>query len=283
VSGALELGHELVEELVDLVHLVAAEGGLEPDPLDLLGSEGGQVVAAGGGGAVAEADQVLGGPFQEAADLAGAVAADDSGEGPRPDLLGREPAFGHAASPLWLWAVMRAAACTLTRSIGKREPAAHRRGSSGSQPAEEVRQVRRAAAILALVGLWAVLAAGCAGDGDDEGAAAATAAEASEATATTGTGGDRRGGGAGDGDTDDVRIVSFAFAPATVRAKVGQKVKWEHQDPGVTHTVAALDGSFRSGRLHEGDEFSHLFTRAGSFAYRCTLHASMRGTVKVSG
>ena len=141
--------------------------------------------------------------------------------------------------------------------------------------------MRRAATILALVGVWAVLAAGCAGDGGGEGAAAAPA---SEAAAPTGTGGDSgRDGGAGDADTDDVRIVSFAFVPRTVRAKVGQKVKWEHQDPGVTHTVVARDGSFRSGRLHEGDEFSHVFNRAGTFAYWCGLHASMRGTVKVSG
>lgn len=143
--------------------------------------------------------------------------------------------------------------------------------------------MRRAATILVLVGIWALLAAGCAGDGDDQGVAAAPATEAAETTSTTGSGGDRRAGGAGDADTDDVRILGFAFAPATVRAKVGQKVKWEHQDPGVTHTVVALDGSFRSGRLEEGDEFSHLFTRAGTFAYRCSLHANMRGRVKVGG
>jgi len=102
-GGAFELDHELVEELVDLVHLVAADGGLEADVLDLLGGQRGRVVGPGAGRAVVEAGQVLGGPFQETADLAGAVAADDSGEGPRPDLLGREPAFGHAGqSPLAL-------------------------------------------------------------------------------------------------------------------------------------------------------------------------------------
>jgi hypothetical protein len=98
VGGAFELDHELVEVLVDLVHLVAADGGLEAGLLDLLGGEGGPVVGAGGGGTVAEADEVAGDPFQQAADLARAVAAHDPGEGPRPDLLGREPAFGHAAS-----------------------------------------------------------------------------------------------------------------------------------------------------------------------------------------
>jgi hypothetical protein len=98
MGDAFELDHQLVEELVDLVHLVAADGGLEADLLDLPGGERRLVVGPGGGGAVPEAGEVGGGPFQQAADLAGAVAAHDPCEGPRPDLLGREPAFGHAAS-----------------------------------------------------------------------------------------------------------------------------------------------------------------------------------------
>src|SRR4030095_10624546 len=63
VGGAFELDHELVEELVDLVHLVAADGGLEAGLLDLLGGEGGPGVGAGGGGAVAGADEGARGAF----------------------------------------------------------------------------------------------------------------------------------------------------------------------------------------------------------------------------
>jgi hypothetical protein len=101
VGGPFQLDHELVEELVDLVHLVAAKGGLEPDLLDLLGGEGRLVAGAGGDRAVAQAGQVGGGPFQQLAHLTPPVPAHDPGEGPRPDLLGREPAFGHGArSPL---------------------------------------------------------------------------------------------------------------------------------------------------------------------------------------
>jgi plastocyanin len=138
--------------------------------------------------------------------------------------------------------------------------------------------VRRARSILVLVAVLAALVTGCAGgDGSDGGAAAAPAATAA-ASGTT-----EAGRGSGDADTDDVRIVDFAFAPRTVRAAVGQKVKWEHQDAGVTHSIVALDGGFRSGELKEGDEFSHLFQRAGTFAYRCGIHPDMRGAVKVSG
>jgi plastocyanin len=39
----------------------------------------------------------------------------------------------------------------------------------------------------------------------------------------------------------------------------------------------------RSGRLEEGDEFSHLFRTVGTFSYHCTIHPDMRGTVKVGG
>ena len=89
------------------------------------------------------------------------------------------------------------------------------------------------------------------------------------------------GGATGGGGA--VRIADFAFTPGTVKARVGQKVRWEHQDAGVTHTVTALDGSFSSGGLHEGEAFTHVFRRAGSFAYRCSIHPTMRGTVKVAG
>jgi plastocyanin len=141
---------------------------------------------------------------------------------------------------------------------------------------EEVPAVRRTRTILILVAAAALLAAGCAAGGgnEDKGEAAIAPAAASSTS---------QGSASGDADTDDVRIVDFGFAPGTVTAKVGQKVKWEHQDPGVTHTVTALDRSFRSGDLEEGDEFSHVFPTAGTFAYRCGIHPDMQGTVKVSG
>ena len=134
--------------------------------------------------------------------------------------------------------------------------------------------MRRTRTILILVAVAAVLAAGCAGGDEDKGEAAVAPAAASSTS---------RGSASGDADTDDVRIVDFAFVPRTVRAKVGQKVKWEHQDAGVTHTVTALDRAFRSGDLEEGEEFSHVFPAGGTFAYRCSIHPDMRGTVKVSG
>jgi plastocyanin len=137
--------------------------------------------------------------------------------------------------------------------------------------------VRRPRTILVVVAVVALLGAGCAG-GEGDGGEGDEAIAPAAASSTSG-----RGSAQGDADTDDVRIAGFAFAPKTVTAKVGQKVKWEHQDAGVTHKITALDGTFRSGDLQEGDEFSHVFRAAGSFAYRCAIHPDMRGTVRIAG
>ena len=76
-GGSFELGHDLVEEVVDLPHLVAAEGGLEAGLLDRFGGEGRLVVRALGGRAGAEAVQVVGSAFEETADIATLVPSDD--------------------------------------------------------------------------------------------------------------------------------------------------------------------------------------------------------------
>jgi plastocyanin len=160
--------------------------------------------------------------------------------------------------------------------------------------------VRHTRTILVLLAAGALLAAGCASDdGGQEapGAPAATAAPGTTASGGGATGGGGRGGYGRDygdqsattggdsasGASGGVRIAGFAFAPKTVSARVGQKVTWENQDPSTIHTVTALDGSFRSWQLKQGGEFSHVFRRAGTFAYRCSIHPSMRGTVKVAG
>jgi len=161
--------------------------------------------------------------------------------------------------------------------------------------------VRRTLMILALVAVGAVSPAGCAGGGADGGAAAGGPGSAAPTT-TEASGSGPAGGGAGrggygdrseptssrgtaatDADADDVRLQGFAFNPRTVSARTGQRIKWEHRDTGVTHTVTATGGEFRSGDLEEGDEFSQVFETAGTYAYRCSIHPDMRGTVRVGG
>jgi plastocyanin len=46
--------------------------------------------------------------------------------------------------------------------------------------------------------------------------------------------------------------------------------------------VTAVDGSFNSGVLTVGNEFTETFETPGSFDYFCAIHPEMRGTVTVT-
>ena len=78
----------------------------------------------------------------------------------------------------------------------------------------------------------------------------------------------------------DVTIANFAFSPKELTVKVGTTVKWTNQD-SATHNVIAADNSFKSGDLEQGDSFSFTFNTAGTYAYRCGFHASMKATITV--
>jgi plastocyanin len=77
-----------------------------------------------------------------------------------------------------------------------------------------------------------------------------------------------------------VSIANFAFAPASMTVAVGTTVTWTNTD-SAGHTVTADDGSFKSDKLGTGATFSQTFTKAGTFAYHCSIHSSMTGTITV--
>jgi plastocyanin len=83
------------------------------------------------------------------------------------------------------------------------------------------------------------------------------------------------------GDPGDT-ISDFRFAPATITIHVGDSITWTNNGP-TDHTATAKDGSFDTGTLKKGQSASHTFTRAGTFAYICSLHPFMHGTVVVLG
>jgi hypothetical protein len=77
-----------------------------------------------------------------------------------------------------------------------------------------------------------------------------------------------------------VTIVSRAYQPAALTIEAGQTVTWTNR--GFTpHTVTAVGGEFDSGRLNLGESFKVTFSTPGAFAYACTIHPSMKGTVTV--
>ena len=77
-----------------------------------------------------------------------------------------------------------------------------------------------------------------------------------------------------------VTISDFQFAPASVTIDVGDTVTWTNEGP-TPHSATADDRSFDTGIFEAGQSRSHTFDEAGTFAYFCTPHPNMRGTVTV--
>jgi plastocyanin len=69
------------------------------------------------------------------------------------------------------------------------------------------------------------------------------------------------------------------FTPGNLNVTVGSTVTWQNRD-SVAHTSTSDTGAWNS-TIAPGDSFSRTFTTAGSFAYHCTVHSGMTGTVIV--
>ena len=82
------------------------------------------------------------------------------------------------------------------------------------------------------------------------------------------------------GGSTPATIVDFAFQPASITVRAGTTVTWTNTG-GAPHTATADDGSFDSGSLSGGSTFSQPFTKAGTYAYHCAIHTSMKWTVVV--
>lgn len=79
-----------------------------------------------------------------------------------------------------------------------------------------------------------------------------------------------------------VTIDNFSFNPLELTVEPGTVVTWENRDD-IPHTVVDTGKAFRSRALDTGDRFSVTLAQAGDFAYFCSLHPHMTGTVKVRG
>ena len=77
-----------------------------------------------------------------------------------------------------------------------------------------------------------------------------------------------------------VSIVDFAFEPAAVTVAVGQDVAWTNTGQA-PHTVTFDDGP-DCGRRGAGDSVAAQFSQPGEYAYSCTIHPTMRGSVTVT-
>lgn len=82
------------------------------------------------------------------------------------------------------------------------------------------------------------------------------------------------------GPSVEVQVVDFAYEPAMVMIEPGTTVTWTNAGDR-PHTVTADDGSFDSGRLDPGEQYSFTFDQPGTFTYVCGFHPEMQGSVMV--
>ena len=81
------------------------------------------------------------------------------------------------------------------------------------------------------------------------------------------------------GATHEIVMQAVQFAPAMLKVKRGDVVVWTNRDP-FPHTATAA-GVFDSKSIAEGKSFRWRADRAGTFAYVCTFHPTMKGTLEV--
>jgi plastocyanin len=79
-----------------------------------------------------------------------------------------------------------------------------------------------------------------------------------------------------------IKIDNFTFDPPTLTIAVGTKVTWVNRDD-VPHTATstAKPKSFDSGTLDTDQQFSHVFTKPGTYDYFCAVHPKMTGRIIV--
>jgi len=90
------------------------------------------------------------------------------------------------------------------------------------------------------------------------------------------------GGGGGGGTGNVVTISNMAYNPSPLTVSKGTTVTWKNND-SVAHTATADDASFDTGNIPANSTSSGVtFNQAGTFAYHCTYHSGMHGTITVN-
>jgi plastocyanin len=131
----------------------------------------------------------------------------------------------------------------------------------------------RALAALSIVALVGVVAA-C-GDDDGDSATDDPAVEATTTTASSpGPGSQTTANG------DDITIRNFSFA-VKGPVKSGDAVQVRNAD-GTTHTVTSDDAGRFDVSVDGGKGGTFTAPAPGTYAFHCSIHSSMKGTLTVS-
>jgi plastocyanin len=87
---------------------------------------------------------------------------------------------------------------------------------------------------------------------------------------------------------------TLAFSPNPLTVPLNGVVRWYNDDNaaaggqyggsnGTIHAILADDiVSFSSGNITPGRAFDHTFVTAGTYAYHCSIHPTMKGTITVT-
>jgi plastocyanin len=76
-----------------------------------------------------------------------------------------------------------------------------------------------------------------------------------------------------------VTVKDFSFK-SNPTVSPGDQVSWDNQD-GFTHNATRTSFPTWQLTVDAGDTAGRTFQQAGAFGYKCTIHPSMTGTVKV--
>jgi len=77
-----------------------------------------------------------------------------------------------------------------------------------------------------------------------------------------------------------VFIEGMKFAPEVTEVRAGDSVMWINKDM-FPHTVVADAGAFHSREIPTSGSWKMKASRKGTFAYVCSLHPTMKGTLIV--
>lgn len=81
-----------------------------------------------------------------------------------------------------------------------------------------------------------------------------------------------------------VTIQNFAFSPPTVTVRFGTVVTWTNQD-STPHTATSdpgAPGTFDTGNIGHTNTAHFTLQTPGTYAYHCSIHPFMKGTINVT-
>jgi plastocyanin len=75
-------------------------------------------------------------------------------------------------------------------------------------------------------------------------------------------------------------IKDFAFSPTPVHIRTATTITVLNND-ATTHTLTANSRAFDTGKLNPGARTTITIARPGNYAYHCSIHPFMTGTITV--